>query len=173
MHARGEAAEHPALVTDMLKPLSMQPSAVTTRLWRAKNRDRQLVLSRRQNEKNKIAGYVYSKARKAKARANGRCIAHNRLAACGLKRCLLCLDLWLSKKYGMSASDFVRIMAHQQGSCGICRRVKPLRVDHDHKAGTVRGLLCNRCNVLVGYLETSEDGILTSISKYLNREKGW
>jgi hypothetical protein len=35
------------------------------------------------------------------------------------------------------------------GRCAMCK-VEPLRMDHDHKSGVVRGLLCHSCNVLEG-----------------------
>jgi hypothetical protein len=41
------------------------------------------------------------------------------------------------------------MLADQAGHCAICPReptTKRLHVDHDHKSGLVRGLLCWRCN---------------------------
>ncbi|WP_203218230.1 endonuclease domain-containing protein [Nocardia brasiliensis] len=52
--------------------------------------------------------------------------------------------------YGITAEEYRQILAHQGGSCYICRRAtgarKNLAVDHDHISGVVRGLLCKKCN---------------------------
>ena len=41
----------------------------------------------------------------------------------------------------------------QDWKCYICHEEKPLEVDHDHKTGKVRKLLCRECNVLAGWVE--------------------
>lgn len=51
----------------------------------------------------------------------------------------------LQATYGISREDYERILAHQGGRCYICQRQvrsKRLAVDHDHRTGEVRGLLC-------------------------------
>lgn len=55
----------------------------------------------------------------------------------------------VAKTYGIDADEYERILALQGGKCAICRarpKSKRLAVDHDHKTGVVRGLLCSRCN---------------------------
>lgn len=54
--------------------------------------------------------------------------------------------------YGLSAADYVRKLAAQGGRCAICRQPTKHRlcVDHCHKTDKVRGLLCRRCNLVIG-----------------------
>ena len=60
------------------------------------------------------------------------------------------------RKYGLSDADYKQLLAFQDGACAICQRnftaSRPACVDHDHKTWNVRGLLCNRCNGFIGYL---------------------
>jgi hypothetical protein len=54
----------------------------------------------------------------------------------------------LAQTYGLTADEYALILAGQGERCAICRR-KPrynLDVDHDHRNGLVRGLLCKLCN---------------------------
>lgn len=60
----------------------------------------------------------------------------------------------LRRKFGITAEDYDRLLAEQDGRCAICRR-KPnsrisLHVDHEHRTKRVRGLLCFRCNNALG-----------------------
>lgn len=62
------------------------------------------------------------------------------------------------RNYGLTESDISAMSDAQGGRCAICGRVPPrLVVDHNHKSGNVRKLLCDRCNGLVGHIEKSPD----------------
>ncbi len=69
-------------------------------------------------------------------------------------RCKACASLAahasrVQKTYGITAERYDEILASQGGRCAICRnasRTIRFAVDHDHKTGAVRGLLCKRCN---------------------------
>lgn len=53
------------------------------------------------------------------------------------------------KQLGVSVKDYDRMLAAQGGGCAICGnppKTRRLDVDHDHRTGKVRGLLCHRCN---------------------------
>lgn len=55
----------------------------------------------------------------------------------------------LQKKYSITEEIYDGIFKAQNGVCSICKchqRYKRLAVDHDHKTGQVRGLLCENCN---------------------------
>jgi hypothetical protein len=57
----------------------------------------------------------------------------------------------LKKNYGITPEQFDTMLLQQGGACAICRETiaKP-HVDHDHKTGRVRGILCANCNVGLG-----------------------
>lgn len=86
----------------------------------------------------------------------------------------------LKSQYGISLEDYADMYALQQGRCAICFQeetarsnggyVKSLAVDHCHTTGEVRGLLCNKCNVGIGYLDDDVVRLHNAI-KYLNKEK--
>ena len=54
-----------------------------------------------------------------------------------------------AKQLGVTDEDYARMLDAQGGGCAICGnppRSRRLHVDHDHRTGKVRGLLCFRCN---------------------------
>jgi hypothetical protein len=69
--------------------------------------------------------------------------------------------------------DFDRLYQIQQGRCKICKKhstefKRNLAVDHEHKSGIVRGLLCHNCNRGLGSFQ-EEKVLLREAIKYLNQ----
>jgi hypothetical protein len=73
----------------------------------------------------------------------------------------------LKRKYGITSADYEAMRAKQEGRCAICtRESEKLVVDHCHATGVVRGLLCQLCNISLGYLEDDPYSAV-SAAKYL------
>ncbi|MFG2956956.1 endonuclease domain-containing protein [Streptomyces sp. NPDC048291] len=49
------------------------------------------------------------------------------------------------------------MVASQYGICAICLSAPPVHVDHCHKTGRVRGVLCFNCNSAIGKLRDDPD----------------
>ncbi len=82
---------------------------------------------------------------------------------------------WLKSKYGITPEDYDQMLVKQHGCCGICGVDAPSRgnkyfaVDHCHKTGRVRGLLCNECNRGMGLLRDSSD-LCRKAAEYLETQ---
>jgi hypothetical protein len=67
----------------------------------------------------------------------------------------------IARKYGITGEQYLALHKFQGGRCAICRRAtgrtRRLCVDHDHKTGKVRGLLCRPCNSMLGHLRDDPD----------------
>ena len=78
-------------------------------------------------------------------------------------------------KYGLSLVGYNELLESQDYKCAICKTRKPgeknkhLVVDHCHKTGKVRGLLCQSCNVGLGYIEKMRRN-LSLVFEYLDRD---
>lgn len=59
----------------------------------------------------------------------------------------------LQRNYGISTEEYDQMYEQQQGLCLICNRRRTLVVDHNHKTGEVRGLLCSGCNTGIAQFE--------------------
>lgn len=60
---------------------------------------------------------------------------------------------------------------HVDFKCEICHNKLPLAVDHCHKKGHVRGLLCNNCNNGLGRFQDNKEWLKNAI-KYLEKDDG-
>ena len=89
--------------------------------------------------------------------------------------------LKLKFRYGLTLDEYDQMFNEQNGVCAICGQkeivinkfgnVKRLSIDHNHKNGKVRQLLCNRCNLLVGPMENSLE-LVDIVLDYLEKHNG-
>jgi hypothetical protein len=94
--------------------------------------------------------------------------AKNRSALCDRER---------KRKFGITRNEYANMFHSQNGVCAICSEpetatrlgvIKALSVDHDHKTGKVRGLLCSDCNTGIGKLKENRNVFISAI-KYLDQ----
>lgn len=79
------------------------------------------------------------------------------------------------RKYGMAPERFAELMASQSEACATCKtpfdwgdkQTKP-HIDHCHVKGHVRGILCNRCNTVLGLCK-DDPALLINLSNYLKK----
>lgn len=79
---------------------------------------------------------------------------------------------YLKRTYGITLEKFTEMLAVQGGACACCGR-KPgdpgmpkrrFAVDHDHVTGKIRGILCFSCNVGIGSLGDSIEGLKKALA---------
>lgn len=76
--------------------------------------------------------------------------------------------LW---RYGITSEQYAAVFAAQNGRCAICDRRetrRQLSIDHCHKSGLFRGLLCATCNQALGMLR-DDPRLLIKAASYLSR----
>lgn len=79
----------------------------------------------------------------------------------------------LKIKYGLTIEQYNAMFESQNGQCKICgkkfdNKMGSGNVDHCHKTGKVRGLLCNGCNVGLGFFKDNIEN-LKSAAEYLTK----
>ena len=95
----------------------------------------------------------------------------------GRKLCNRCVQL--KSKYGISHQMYSELLKKQDYRCAICQSKDPLNtfqsdkfcVDHCHKTGEVRGLLCNHCNRGIGLFNDSVENLLKAALYLQNHAK--
>lgn len=84
--------------------------------------------------------------------------------------------------YGITSTQYKTMLKEQNFVCAVCKnpetskvgkgkhatKVNSLSVDHNHRTGKIRGLLCSKCNRALGYLQESVD-IMKSLISYINK----
>lgn len=102
-------------------------------------------------------------------------IQHTRRLQAGEKRYQYILHL--KNKYGITPEEKIEMALKQEYKCANLRckkhlgwQVSRIAVDHCHKTGKVRALLCTGCNTTLGHLEI-EDERLKGLHEYIERYK--
>lgn len=75
------------------------------------------------------------------------------------------------RAYGITPERYKEMLNEQGNRCAICSKEnkRAMAIDHDHKTGKVRGLLCDPCNLSLGHIE--KDGFLEKATKYIAKYK--
>lgn len=83
---------------------------------------------------------------------------------------------YLRRAFGLTPEAFDELLTLQGGGCRICGSVPEvqknrLHIDHDHATGAVRGILCHRCNVGLGWFNDNADA-LRAAAEYVEAGRG-
>jgi hypothetical protein len=73
---------------------------------------------------------------------------------------------YLNRKYRLTPEAVERMAAAQCHRCAACGDKAELHIDHCHGTGLIRGLLCRRCNITLGYMQDDVQRI-TNLACYL------
>jgi len=90
-------------------------------------------------------------------------------------------DSHLKRSYGISEAEYEAQAQSQNYLCSVCEQpnwvghsgeTKKLVVDHSHRGpGSNRGLLCDRCNKVLGFIRDSQE-LLFRLLEYLRKHDG-
>ena len=79
----------------------------------------------------------------------------------------------LKKRYKLTLDQYNEMYSKQKSKCGICgihesKITKKLNIDHNHRTGKARELLCHKCNVALSYFENYDN---KPFLDYLNKHR--
>ncbi len=78
---------------------------------------------------------------------------------------------YLKDKYGITVYEYERLLRWNHGKCWICSGGSgvSLAVDHNHKNGKIRGLLCKRCNGILARMKDNAAALQVAVN-YLDSD---
>ena len=81
----------------------------------------------------------------------------------------------LQKNFAISEFEYDLMLKKQNGVCVICKQPeniknKHLSIDHNHTTSKIRGLLCQKCNTMLG-MAKDDINILENAIAYLRRNQ--
>lgn len=131
---------------------------------------KQCTLEKDKEKYNTDPNYKYSKTVKVRHKWNTDPEAWS-------KRQLTVRKSHLKRAYGLTLEQYQEMFDKQNGECAICgvshekAHHKQLMVDHCHKTGKVRQLLCDLCNTALGKFKDSPE-LLEKAAEYLRKHNG-
>jgi Recombination endonuclease VII len=154
----------------MKKQLSIEQKrnrAEYARKWRKNNPERTAEHSKRSRLKNRDK--ILKRQRKWSKKNKEHCIEKSKEWYRANKDRVR--DLQLQKEFGITLRQYTEMLLAQNGVCAICQggpdaKSKKLAVDHDHRTGKIRSLLCRGCNVGIGNLKDSPE-LLIKAAQYI------
>lgn len=80
------------------------------------------------------------------------------------------LKYYIPGRYSGQTSDYYHRI--QKGKCAACGKGsrRTLNLDHDHKTGIIRGLLCHNCNIALGMVHDNVSTLL-KLAFYLKKHE--
>lgn len=81
---------------------------------------------------------------------------------------------YMIKRYGLSLEEYEQMIIIQDKKCYICKQEarqdkhghSRLNIDHCHKTGSIRKLLCHNCNTAIGHAKEDKE-VLKKMIEYL------
>lgn len=76
------------------------------------------------------------------------------------------------RRHGITSEEFWVMYEEQDGTCPVCDKgieAEDSAIDHNHKTGEVRGILCKSCNRALGLLGDNPNTLIRG-SKYLQKK---
>lgn len=68
------------------------------------------------------------------------------------------------KAYLLSDVEYNKMVEESEGRCCICHNERKLVIDHNHSTGKVRGLICGKCNAVLGFSEDNIDVLMSAVT---------
>lgn len=92
-----------------------------------------------------------------------------RLSICYACRTIRDREAARVRRYGITTAEYDALLASQGGVCAVvgCGSSHRLVIDHCHASGIVRGIICDRCNVVLGRVEDTPQ-LLRGLAEYLS-----
>ena len=146
--------------------MSTHGTAASQRAWRAKNSERARANEKAYRERRRDAYAQWSQEWRERN--------PEKLKAAQRRRTL--------KRYGLTETDYHRMLTAQSECCAICHERPPLRktrsgrkyerldIDHDHDTARVRGLLCCNCNAILGHAG-DDVALLQAAIRYIEQNR--
>lgn len=133
--------------------------------WKARQNTEEYKKNKNTNRNNKYHTDIeYREKRKAKSRQYNQQHPEKKL-------------IQHLSEFGLTLDDYNQMLESQNYRCAICgdegnsrNRFRKLSIDHNHKTGKVRGLLCPHCNFLLGHAKDNIE-ILQNAITYLEANK--